>query len=50
MVREEAESINARARGWAYVVADRKLVQFKTRLADLLEPEYKEEDGPDADK
>lgn len=50
MVREEADSINARARGWAYVVADRKLVQFKTRLADLLEPEDEKEDGPDADK
>lgn len=49
-VREEAAAINARTRGWAYVVADRKLDHFTTKLADLLEPEDKKEDGPDADK
>lgn len=49
-VREEAAAINARTRGWAYVVAGRKLDQFETKLADLLEPEDKKEDGADAGK
>lgn len=41
-VRKEAEAINARARGWAYVVPGYKLDQFKTRLADLLKADDKD--------
>lgn len=49
-VREETAAINARVRGWAYVVAGRKLDQFTTKLADLLKAEDKKDDGSGADK
>ncbi len=48
-VRQEADAINARVAGWAYLLPDYRAEHFLRRMADLTEPAEPEEDAPKDD-